>query len=128
MAWCYQKMDFQLPRCAVSHAASRQGVLEGLWSPSKQQSQNTHIEKLLFRTDFLNRKHYAFPRFKNIGECDKQLRAHACLFSRLNLTVMSQLEMASTSFTRQFSPGCWELQKLLLYNSLNVATYIQTSQ
>lgn len=50
------------------------------------------------------------------------------LVSFLNLTVVPQLEMASTSFTTQFSPGCWELKKRLLYNSLSVATYIKTSQ
>lgn len=44
MAWCYQDMDFELPHCVASHAARRQIVLEGLWSPSKQQSQYVHTD------------------------------------------------------------------------------------
>lgn len=36
-------MDFELPQCAASHAARRQVVLEGLWSPSKQ-AQYVHTE------------------------------------------------------------------------------------
>lgn len=39
-------MDSELPQCAASYAARRQVVLEGLWSPSKQQSQHVHSAAL----------------------------------------------------------------------------------
>lgn len=47
MAWCCQEMDSELPQCAASCAARRQAVLEGAWSPSKQQSQYVDSETAL---------------------------------------------------------------------------------